>query len=258
MTELRAPAGAVVSRRFADGPAVDRAWLRRSAGPVAAGAAVITLGPARVRFTAKADGDMADPRGTDPVVLARRRAVVDRPWSSLTQVHGARVVVVDQPGGSAGATADAAVSAVPGVALAIVTADCAPVAFASPEGVIGVAHAGWRGLVAGVIEETVAAMRDLGARSVLAALGPCIHPECYAFGLSDLEAVVARLGPAVRSETSDGQPALDIPTAVAVALERAGAELVADAGICTACSSDHWSWRARQDRQRQATVVWQP
>jgi polyphenol oxidase len=201
---------------------------------------------------------MADPTGSDPVVRARRHAVVDRPWSWLHQVHGVGVVVVDAPGGSAGEAADACVSAVPGVALAVVTADCAPVAFASPEGVIGVAHAGWRGLVAGVIEETVAAMRALGARSVVAALGPCIHPECYAFGPSDLEAVVAHLGPEVRSETSDGHPAFDIPRAIRLALGQAGAELVTDAGTCTACSSQHWSWRARQDRQRQATVIWQP
>src|SRR5579862_2747373 len=77
------------------------------------GVSALVLGPARVRFTARADGDMADPRGTDPVVRSRRHAVVDRPWTSLTQVHGDRVVVVDEPGGSAGATADAAVSAAP-------------------------------------------------------------------------------------------------------------------------------------------------
>jgi len=239
-------------------PRSSREGWGASCGVPGAGAAVIALGPACVCFTAKADGDMADPRGIDPVVRARRQAVVDRPWTSLTQVHGARVIVVDEPGGSSGATADAAVSAVHGVALAIVTADCAPVAFASPEGVIGVAHAGWRGLMAGVIEETVSTMRDLGARSVVAALGPCIHPGCYAFGPSDLQEAVTRLGPEVRSETSAGGPALDIPVAVRGALARAGAELVADAGICTACSSDHWSWRARQDRQRQATVVWLP
>jgi len=167
-------------------------------------------------------------------------------------------VVVTAPGGAAGRLADAAVSAVPGAALAIVTADCAPVAFASPEGVLGVAHAGWRGLLAGVIEETVTAMRALGAGTVLAALGPCIHAECYAFGPGELDAMASRLGGGVRGETADGCPALDIPRAVRAALGRVDAELVVDAGVCTACSANHWSWRARQDRQRQATVVWRP
>jgi YfiH family protein len=218
----------------------------------------IALGPARTRWTGRPDGDMADPTGNDISVHARRRAVVDRPWSWLTQVHGAEVVVVGSPGGASGSVADAAVSRAPGVALAVVTADCAPVSFASAEGVIGVAHAGWRGLVAGVIEETVAAMRRLGALSVVAALGPCIHRECYAFGRPDLDAVAARYGATVSSETSDGRLALDIPSAVRAALEVADVPLVADAGVCTACSADHWSWRARQDGPRQATVVWLP
>ncbi len=219
-------------------------------------ACAIALGPALVRWTGRGEGDMADPTGTDPIVRSRRDAVVPRPWTWLVQVHGAEVVVVDAPGGAAGRVADAAATTAPGAALAIFTADCAPVTFASPEGVIGAAHAGWRGLVAGVIEETASTMRRLGASSIVAALGPCIHAGCYAFGSEDLDTAANRLGSSVRGETRDGRPALDIPQAVRVALERAGAELVVDAGICTACSAEHWSWRARHDRQRQATVVW--
>ncbi|MDQ6613255.1 MAG: polyphenol oxidase family protein [Actinomycetota bacterium] len=240
MTQIPSPSGAV--------PA---------SGRPGAAPGIAALGPAMVRWTGKRDGDMGDPTGVDAVVQGRRRSVIDLPWTWLTQVHGAGVAVVDGPGGSAGVAADAAVSAAPGVALAVITADCAPVAFASPEGVIGVAHAGWRGLVGGVIEETVLAMRGLGARSVLAALGPCIHPECYAFGPADLDAAADHFGPTVRALTSEGHPAFDIPGAVRVALERAGAALVVDAGVCTSCSGEHWSWRARRDRPRQATVVWQ-
>jgi YfiH family protein len=211
-----------------------------------------------VRFTGVAEGDMADPTGTDPTVERRRRSVVDRPWFWLHQVHGAAVVVVGSPQDETGQPADASVTAVPGMALAVMTADCAPVAFASPEGVIGVAHAGWRGLVAGVIEETVAAMRRTGAHSVVAALGPCIHAECYSFGAEDLDVAEERLGPGVRGVTSNGQPSLDIPAAVRIALGRADAALVADVDICTACSAGYWSWRARRDQARQATVVWEP
>lgn len=230
------------------------------------GPAVLGLGPAWVRFTGRAEGGMADVSAShlgrdgtdllDVALRARRRAVVDRPWTVLRQVHGADVVVVDEPGAASGRPADAAVSACRGVALAVLTADCAPVAFASPEGVIGVAHAGWRGLVSGVISETVLAMRELGARSILAALGPCIGAECYAFGPSDLDGAAACFGDGVRAETRTGEPALDVAAAVRVAVEQAGAELVWEAAICTSCSADHWSWRARRDTQRQATVVW--
>jgi YfiH family protein len=211
---------------------------------------------AEIRWTGRAEGDLVDPTGADPVVTARCRAIVDRPWTRLAQVHGARVVEVDHPGGGSGEAADAAVSRSPGVALAVLTADCAPVAFASREGVIGVAHAGWRGLLAGVIEATVDAMRDLGATQVEALLGPCIHAECYQFGRAELEAVAARLGPTVRAGWPGGGQALDLPAAVARSLERAGAELAGAAGVCTACSPAYWSWRGGQDRQRQATVVW--
>jgi polyphenol oxidase len=211
---------------------------------------------AQIRWTGRAEGDLVDPTGTDPVVGARCRAIVDRPWTRLDQVHGARVVVVDHPGGGRGQAADGAVSRSPGVALAVLTADCAAVALRSREGVIGVAHAGWRGLLAGVVEATVDAMRDLGATEVDAVLGPCIHAECYQFGGPDLDVLAARFGPSVRAAWAGGGQAFDLPEAVSRSLARVGAELVADAGVCTACSPAYWSWRAGQDRQRQATVVW--
>jgi hypothetical protein len=213
------------------------------------------MGPAAVRFTGRAEGDLGDDA---PGVEARRRAVVDRPWSWLRQVHGAGVRVVRRPGAFAGEEADAMVSAAAGAALSIKVADCAPVALVSPEGVIGAAHAGWSGLVAGVIPATVDAMRRLGATEVAAALGPCIHRGCYEFGARDLDRVAVVLGDGVRSTTARGTPALDLPAAVREALGRADASLVHDEDVCTACSADHWSHRGGPDPQRQAMVVWLP
>ena len=135
------------------------------------------------------------------------------------------------------------------------TADCAPVALASPEGIVGLVHAGWRGTLAGVVEAAVAAMRHLGATRVDAVLGPCIRAECYEFGDDDLDLLVARFGPGVRSRTTGGRRSLDLPAAVAVALADAGAALVDDHGGCTACSDDWYSHRARGERERQATIV---
>lgn len=191
-------------------------------------------------------------------VERRRRAVLDRPWSWLRQVHGDRVIVVRAPGEGAGEAADAAVSASPDVALAVLTADCAPVALASPEGVLGAVHAGWRGLMAGVLERSVESMRALGATDIGAVLGPCIHPECYEFSEADLERVAARLGDGVRSHTATGAPALDLRAGVRSCLAATGVTALADLGCCTACSPDHYSHRARGDRQRQGLVVWRP
>lgn len=185
--------------------------------------------------------------------------MLDRHWSDVRQVHGAEVLVVEEPGdGGSEIEADALVSRHPAAALSIKTADCAPVAFASPEGVIGAAHAGWRGLAAGVVEATVRAMRRLGATDVRAALGPCIHAECYEFGATDLAQLAGRLGDGVRSQTAGGEAALDVVAAVRATVEQAGARLVHVEDVCTACSTDHWSYRARRDRERQAMVVWLP
>jgi YfiH family protein len=180
----------------------------------------------------------------------------------LRQVHGDEVVVVGHPSDPPVREGDALVTTRADVALGVLTADCAPVALASPEGVVGAAHAGWAGLAAGILERTVEAMRSLGAGRVDAALGPCIHAECYQFAATDLDRLVGQFGDSVRGTTSTGAPSLDLPAGVAAALERAGAHLVRRAGECTACASPpgaakgYFSHRARRETQRQAMVVW--
>ncbi len=125
----------------------------------------------------------------------------------LTQVHGPEVVCVETawlPG--QGPRADAAVTATSGIAIGIVTADCAPVLFADAEaGVVGAAHAGWRGAVAGVLEATLAAMVGLGAdpARVAAVVGPCIGQDSYEVGADLREAVLAR-DPADARHFGDG------------------------------------------------------
>ncbi len=208
---------------------------------------------ALLHWTGRREGDVGP--GAGAAGEARRRAIHAGAWAWLRQVHGASVHVVGAPGGVQGRAGDALVTGVPGVALAVFTADCAPVAMASPEGVVGLVHAGWRGLDAGVIEAAAGAMRALGATGIEAALGPCIRAECYEFGAADLDRLAARWGPSVRARTSEGRPALDLPAAVRIALERCGAELVVDAGDCTACSDEWFSHRARGDSGRQATLL---
>ena len=116
--------------------------------------------------------------------------------AALTQVHGPDVVVLDDPWPlDARPRADAMVTRRPGIALGIVTADCAPVLFADAEaGVIGAAHAGWRGAVAGVLEATIDAMIALGARrdAIVTAIGPCIRQPSYEVAADLRDAVLAR------------------------------------------------------------------
>jgi polyphenol oxidase len=213
-------------------------------------------GGGEVRAGSRSSGDFAEP--SSAASMLAQGALADAPWTWLRQVHGSRVVIVDRPGARRSEEADAAVTACADAALVVRTADCAPIGLASPEGVVGVVHAGWRGLMAGVVEEAVSAMRSLGASNVTAALGPCIAPHAYRFSKVDLEPVAARYGERVVAEDESGYPALDLPETVRAALQGVGAALAAEAGICTHCSADHWSWRANRDRGRQATVVWLP
>jgi YfiH family protein len=114
----------------------------------------------------------------------------------LTQVHGIDVVTATQawePG--QGEKADAVVTDRPDLALGIITADCAPVLFADSTGaIVGAAHAGWRGAVAGVLEATLAAMAALGAAAphITAAIGPCIAQDSYEVGPDLRDSVLAR------------------------------------------------------------------
>ena len=201
----------------------------------------------------------------DDVATASGTAIGMVCW--MNQVHGATVldIRVGPPPGPPGrppgllaghAAADAQVSDRTGIALCVLTADCGALALASPEGVFAAVHAGWRSLLAGVVEAAVARMRARGATDVVGALGPCIHAGCYEFAGADLDAVAAVYGDGVRGTTTDGRPALDVPAGIAAALARAGAGQVAGVDACTACGDGYFSHRARHDTGRQALLVW--
>jgi copper oxidase (laccase) domain-containing protein len=174
----------------------------------------------------------------------------------LHQVHGAEVVVDRIGDDAAEHVGDALVSDRTGRVLVVRVADCAAVALGSPEGVFAAVHAGWRGLLGGVVERAVDAMRALGASEVVAGLGPCIGPCCYGFAGPPLDTLSERYGPGVRGRTRDGQSALDIAAAVRGALGATGATLVHDGAVCTGCAADTWSHRVRGDVERQALLVW--
>jgi hypothetical protein len=131
--------------------------------------------------------------GDDPAKIGRNRAIAaarlglapDR-LVSCHQVHGTTVVAVERPWLQEGnPRADGMVTAVPGIALGVLAADCAPVLFADPIArVVGAAHGGWRGTLAGVMEATIAAMEGHGARRerIGAGIGPCIAQQSYEVG----------------------------------------------------------------------------
>jgi len=177
-------------------------------------------------------------------------------WTSVHQVHGARVVVVKQRVGALDLDADAIVTVQPSVPIGVLGADCSLIGLIGREGVIGVVHSGWRGLLAGVIEQTIDQMRALGSGSIEAIIGPTIGPECYAFSPGDLVPIVERFGASVHGRTADGGDALDLVEGVTRSLIRAGVERHTRLGGCTSCDARFYSWRAHQDEERHALVMW--
>ena len=181
---------------------------------------------------------------------ARAMARLDLDGAALVtayQCHSADCVTVTAPWGRGAAPrADALATSRPGVALGILTADCAPVLFADAHaGVIGAAHAGWRGALGGVLEAAVTAMATLGAarERTVAAVGPCIGPGSYevgpeffgAFRKAD-EANTALFAPSER----DGHYMFDLPRYVARRLSRLGLAGVARLAHDTCADADRF------------------
>jgi len=145
--------------------------------------------------------DMSETLGTDPAVVAANRTaactalgIADVQLISLRQTHSPDVLTLTKaPDSDVRPEADGVVTATPGLALSILTADCAPLLFADA-GVIGACHAGWKGAAGGVIGNTVAAMVALGAQPerIVGAIGPTISGPNYEVGPEFADAIVAQ------------------------------------------------------------------
>jgi hypothetical protein len=206
-----------------------------------------------VRCSTRLDGDFH--LDIDRSTLEhRRQAFEPGPWTQLDEVHGARVLQVHRPGEFDMAEGDAAVTACEGAVLAVWVGDCAPVVLLGDNGAVGVAHAGWRGALDGVLQAAVGAMRDIGSAGVDAVLGPCIHPCCYEFGQTDLQTVVDRHGLSVAAFTTWGTPSLSMPAVVESALAEVGVG-VSLMSSCTRCSPDTYFSHRRGDKGRQVMTV---
>jgi YfiH family protein len=179
----------------------------------------------------------------------------------LSQVHGIDVADLDRPGdlGPAGPSADAAITRQAGRICAILTADCLPVLLASDRGdAVGAAHAGWRGLAAGVLEAAVAALR-VDPRSLLAWLGPAIGPAHFEVG-PEVREVLVRGDPgaeAAFAANSRGRFMADLPALARSRLARLGIERVYGSHDCTFQRKDQYFSHRRDGKTgRQATLIW--
>ena len=189
----------------------------------------------------------------DPEVVAQNLRIVlddfapgDR-LADLHQVHGAEVDVVEDRPTADRPDADGLVTARAGVVLMVRAADCVPVLLADADAaVIGAAHCGRPGLAAGVVPATVGRMRDLGARSITAWIGPHVCGACYEVPES-MQASVGAAVPASVATTSWGTPSLDLGAGVRAQLAGEGVS-VHDVSRCTRESEDLYSYRRDGDR----------
>lgn len=183
--------------------------------------------------------------------------------AALRQVHGADVVRVGaappdgDPTGPAEPEGDALVTAVPGRVLLVRAADCVPVLLADPDRrLVGAAHAGRRGVQAGVVTSTVAALHDLGAERLVAWIGPAACGRCYEVPAAMREEV-ATVVPETWSETSWGTPALDLVAGVRAQLRTAGVGEAAVVERCTLEDAAFFSHRRQAGvAGRQGGLIW--
>jgi YfiH family protein len=184
---------------------------------------------------------------------------------SVWQIHGADVILASKPvqGRRWLALADAMITDRPGAALAMRFADCTPLLFHDPvQGVVGMAHAGWRGTVQGIGAAVVRALsRSFGCKpaNIQAGIGPSIGPRRYQVGAEVVEAVRVYFGTTdglIRRDAADGSAYLDLWAANRLDLERAGVEQIEVAGICTAEHTDEfYSHRAEHGRTGRFSAV---
>jgi YfiH family protein len=209
--------------------------------------------------------NLADHVGDQPETVARNRKILaaelDLPEAPrwLQQVHGTQVV--DAAEVSASIPADAIISTTPGQVCAVLTADCLPVLLCDREARhVGAIHAGWRGLLAGVIEASIEALegRQMAASSMLAWLGPAIGPSAYEVG-GDVREVCSRRYPECLGVFAPSRPErwqMDLYALARWILERAGVRSVYGGDYCTFADGRFFSYRRNGVTGRQATCIW--
>lgn len=207
--------------------------------------------PAHVRafVTTRAMGDMA---GAGRAAL---RVLVPAEPTWLKQVHGIRVADLDR----GVLEADAAVTRAPRRVCVVGAADCMPVLLADRAGrVVAAAHAGWRGMAAGVIESALESMK-VSPAEVLAWLGPAIGPRAYEVGEEVREAFLAHDAEAANAfqPKRPGHWLLDLYAVARQRLQAAGVRAVFGGGFCTFTQADRFfSFRRDRTRERMAAVIW--
>lgn len=200
--------------------------------------------------------------GDHPSVVSKNYSILQSQLASpvifLSQIHGN--IVIDADHWHPGVEADAIVSTKRGQVCAIQTADCLPVLFAAKNGsAIGAAHAGWRGLASGVLQNTVKAMRERGAEEICVWMGPAIGPTKFEVGPEvklEFENALGRVDDCF-VEQANAKFLADLYGLARLALLQVGVTDISGGGFCTLTERDRfYSFRRESKTGRMASLIW--
>jgi YfiH family protein len=200
--------------------------------------------------------NLGDHVGDDLEVVAANRALVSAKFGStqyMNQVHGNRVAIIEEVTDEV-PTADALVTGIPGITLAVMVADCIPLLLKSKDSVAAV-HVGRKGLLNRVAEKAIDVMREISDAQISAIIGPAICGKCYEVSPEIFSEVTAS-HPESASQTRSNTPSLDLVAALISDLGKLGITEIDNQSRCTLEDKDLYSYRRDGATGRQAGLVW--
>jgi YfiH family protein len=200
--------------------------------------------------------NLGDHVGDLPEVVAQNRKVISDQFGNtqyMNQVHGNRVAVIEEVTDEI-PTADALVTGISGITLAVMIADCIPLILSSKHCVAAV-HVGRKGLVNRVTEKTIEIMREISNQEISATIGPAICGKCYEVS-QDIYDEVVESHPTCASRTNSDTPALDLLSGLIADLQDLGINKIDNQTRCTVENDDLFSYRRTPVTGRQAGLVW--
>jgi YfiH family protein len=200
--------------------------------------------------------NLGDHVGDAPEIVAANRALISAkfgPTQYMSQVHGNRVAIIEEVTDEY-PTADALVTGIPGITLAVMVADCIPLLLKSKDAVAAV-HVGRKGLLNRVAEKAIDVMREISGAEISAIIGPAICGKCYEVSKEIFSEVTAS-HPESTSQTASNTPSLDLVAALISDLQKLGITDIDNQSRCTLEHDDLYSYRRDGATGRQAGLVW--
>ena len=204
----------------------------------------------------KEDGDFSANQTRNASLEENQSKLRYGQWNWLSQEHGTEIIWLDENERAFGDKGDALGTSSSQKVIAITVADCLPLLLIEEGGILTLLHLGWRGIEQGLLEKAIQFIETKSNEPMSAVLGPCISSCCYEFGQNDMDTLVEKYGPKIRSETLAGALSLDMKECIREILRSSDVEVKHDDAFCTNCDPRHWSFRGESTDKRQVMIAW--